>query len=70
MDIRDIINIENLVRVELEDSLTMLRQNHNMATSGCKTHLFSADKDTEVVEIERHIDAFETVLGWYGGKIK
>ena len=67
MDIRDIINFDNLVVHELQESLVLLKQDLSRAEGGCNTYVFSLDKEEEIAELKRHIDSFETVLKWYGG---
>ena len=60
--------VDALVQQELRESLKNLVSDWHKVTNDIDTiSIFSMDKDAELEEIQKYIDAFELVLDYMGG---
>jgi hypothetical protein len=59
--------LDAIVRSDLKNALGSLRRDLKSRKSGGGAGIFHTDKDEDVAEIRRHIDAFHIVLKYYGG---
>jgi len=57
--------IESLVRTELKDLKTNLERDLKNRINGVGIAVFSDDKDTDIKEIQSHIEAVDKILSWY-----
>lgn len=57
--------VEQLVREDLTTVLKSLRQDYKKRKAGQAIAVWHLDKDEDLAEFRRHIDAFQTVLKYY-----
>jgi hypothetical protein len=57
--------IESLVRTELKDLKTNLERDLKNRINDVGIPVFSTDKDTDIKEIQEHIEAVDKILSWY-----
>lgn len=60
--------LDSIIRGDLKSVLDSLKRDLKSRKSGKGVCIFHMDKAEDVAEIERHIDAFKTVLKYYGGR--
>jgi len=58
--------VDKLVRAELKAVRMSLQGDLKRRKAGHGLSIFSTDKAEDIAEIKRHIDAFNTVLKYYG----
>jgi rRNA-processing protein FCF1 len=58
--------IDSLVRDELKVLKTNLERDLKNRINDVGIPVFSTDKDTDIKEIQSHIEAVDKVLSWYG----
>ncbi len=61
--------IEEITAVELQRTLKSLQQDYKARKAGKWMAIFDTDKDKDLAELKRHIDAFKLVQRYYGVKI-
>lgn len=59
--------VNDIVRSELQEVLKLLKLDLKNVKNGSGISIFHADRDEDIAEIKRHIEAFKTVLKYYGG---
>lgn len=59
--------LEAVIRADVKGTLSSLKRDLKSRKSGRGAGIFHTDKDEDVAEIRRHIDAFHIVLKYYGG---
>jgi len=57
--------IDSLVRDELKDLKTNLERDLKNRINDVGIPVFSTDKDTDIKEIQEHIEAVDKILSWY-----
>jgi hypothetical protein len=57
--------IDSLVRNELKDLKTNLERDLKNRINDVGIPVFSTDKDTDIKEIQSHIEAVDKILSWY-----
>jgi hypothetical protein len=61
-DLLEEVTTEGLKRV-----LLCLKEDYKGRKAGQQISIFHTDKDKDLAELKRHIDAFKLVLKYYGG---
>ena len=59
--------LETIIRADVKGTLSSLKRDLKSRKRGGGAGIFHTDKDEDVAEIRRHIDAFKIVLKYYGG---
>jgi hypothetical protein len=57
--------IDSLVRIELKDLKTNIERDLKNRINDVGIPVFSTDKDTDIKEIQEHIEAVDKILSWY-----
>ena len=59
--------VTDIVRSELQEVLKLLKLDLKNVKNGSGISIFHTDRDEDIAEIKRNIEAFKTVLKYYGG---
>jgi hypothetical protein len=59
---------DELVAIDLQRVLASLQQDYKTRKAGKWMAIFHTDKNEDLVELKRHIEAFKLVLRYYGIK--
>ena len=60
--------IDKVTTCSMQSNIESLEDDLEKRKAGTGMAIFHKDKRKDIAEINRHIDAFETVLKYYGGK--
>ena len=58
--------VNDIVRSDLTNSLDNLKDDLKRRKKGDSVAIFHMEKDEDIAELQRHIDAFNLVLRYYG----
>lgn len=58
--------VNAIVRSELGETLENLKDDLKRRKKGNSIAIFHMDKDEDVAELERHVEAFKLVMRYYG----
>ena len=58
--------VNDIVRSDLTNSLDNLKDDLKRRKKGGSIAIFHMEKDEDIAELKRHIEAFELVLRYYG----
>ena len=58
--------VDDIVRSDLTNSLDNLKDDLKRRKKGDSIAIFHMEKDEDIAELKRHIEAFELVLRYYG----
>ena len=58
--------VNDIVRSDLTNSLDNLKDDLKRSKKGDSVAIFHMEKDEDIDELKRHIEAFELVLRYYG----
>lgn len=58
--------VNDIVRSDLTNSLDNLKDDLKRRKKGDSVAIFHMEKDEDIAELKRHIEAFELVLRYYG----
>lgn len=58
--------VNDIVRSDLTNSLDNLKDDLKRRKKGGSIAIFHMEKDEDIAELQRHIDAFNLVLRYYG----
>lgn len=58
--------VNDIVRSDLTNSLDNLKDDLKRRKKGDSIAIFHMEKDEDIAELKRHIEAFELVLRYYG----
>ena len=58
--------VNDIVRSDLTNSLDNLKDDLKRRRKGDSIAIFHMEKDEDIAELKRHIEAFELVLRYYG----
>ena len=58
--------VNDIVRSDLTNSLSSLKSDLKRRKKGDSVAIFHMEKDEDIAELKRHIEAFELVLRYYG----
>ena len=58
--------VNDIVRSDLTNSLDNLKDDLKRCKKGDSIAIFHMEKDEDIAELKRHIEAFELVLRYYG----
>jgi hypothetical protein len=59
--------VNDIVRSELKDAMDTLKDDLKRRKAGNSISIFHMEKDEDIAEMQRHIDALKLVLKYYGG---
>lgn len=59
-------DVNDIVRSDLTNSLDNLKDDLKRRKKGDSIAIFHMEKDEDIAELKRHIEAFELVLRYYG----
>ena len=62
----DIELVEEIVKHELYSVLNSLQKDYRKRKSGAGISIFDRNKDKDLAEIDKHIQAFKLILKYYG----
>lgn len=58
--------VNDIIRTDLGEALKNLKDDLKRRKKGNSIAIFHMDKNEDVAELQRHIDAFKLVLKYYG----
>jgi hypothetical protein len=59
--------VNDIVRDELKETVKILKLDLKNVKNRSGISIFHVDRDEDIAEIKRHIEAFNIVLKYYGG---
>ena len=59
-------DVNDIVRSDLTNSLDNLKDDLKRRKKGDSVAIFHMEKDEDIAELQKHIDAFNLVLRYYG----
>lgn len=59
--------VNDIIRSELKETVKLLKLDLKNVKNRSGISIFHADRDEDIAEIKRHIEAFNIVLKYYGG---
>ena len=60
--------VDNIIVTQLKEGLQSMRQDYENRSTGNGMAIFDKDRDFDVAQIKHHIEAFETLIKYYGGE--
>ena len=59
--------VNDIIREDLTDTIKTLKTDLKRRKAGGTLAIFHMDKEADIAELQKHIDAFGLVLRYYGG---
>lgn len=59
--------MNTLVRADLKDTLKRLQEDLKIRKAGGNIAIFHTDAKADIVELQKHTEAFKLVMRYYGG---
>lgn len=60
--------VNDIIREDLKDTIKTLKTDLKRRKAKGTLAIFHMDKESDIAELQKHIDAFKLVLRYYGGE--